>query len=214
VAAVSVLIVGAGGIGGPVARILAEARVPGIAVADPDAVEVENLHRQILFDDGDLGRGKAEVAAERLGVEALPVRLDDRNGKDLVRGRACVVDGTDSFLDKYRLNDLCLSMGVPLVHAAAAQFRGQVLLVRRGGPCLRCLLPQPPDAATDECRVTGIFGPAAGVVAALAAGEAVRALAGDASPPALLLVDLASGRLERARLQPAGGCGCALPAGR
>lgn len=204
----SVLIVGAGGIGGPVARILVDAGVKGIAVADPDAIALENLHRQILFDERDLGRGKAEVLAEKLGVEAQPVRIDRANGPALVRGRACVVDGTDSFHDKYLLNDLCLDLGVPLVHAGAAQFRGQVLLVRRGGPCLRCLLPEPPDARTDECRVTGIFGPAAGVVAALAAGEALRALAGDREPSALLLADLAQGRLERARLDPADGCRC------
>ncbi len=205
----SVLVVGAGGIGGPVARILVDAGVRGIVVADPDVVEVENLHRQILFDDRDLGRRKADVVAERLGVEALAVRIDGESGAALVRGRACVIDGTDSFADKFLLNDLCLSLGVPLVHAAAAQFRGQVLLVRPGGPCLRCLLPEPPDASTDECRVTGIFGPAAGVVAALAAGEALRALAGDAAPSELLLADLASGRVERARLLPAGGCRCA-----
>ncbi len=212
----SVLVVGAGGIGGPAARILADAGVRGITVVDPDVVAVENLHRQIVFDERDVGRRKADVVAERLGIEALAVRLDGTNGTDLVRGRACVVDGTDSFADKFRLNDLCLGLGVPLVHAAAAQFRGQVLLVRPGGPCLRCLLPEPPDASTDECRTTGIFGPAAGVVAALAAGEALRALAGDRAPSSLLLADLATGRLERARLRPAEGCRCAAktPAGR
>ena len=212
----SVLVVGAGGIGGTAARILVDAGVRGITVVDPDVVAIENLHRQILFDERDLGRRKADVVAERLGVEALPVRLDDTNGARLLRGRACVVDGTDSFADKFRLNDLCLALDVPLVHAAAAQFRGQVLLVRPGGPCLRCLLPEPPDARTDECRTTGIFGPAAGLVAALAAGEALRALSGDAAPSALLLADLATGRLERARLRPVPGCRCAapLPAGR
>jgi len=209
---VSVLVVGAGGIGGPVARILVDAGVRGITVADPDIVEVENLHRQILFDDRDLGRRKADVVAERLGVEAVAVRVDGAS-EALVRGRACVIDGTDSFADKYLLNDLCLSLGVPLVHAAAAQFRGQVLLVRPGGPCLRCLLPEPPDAATDECRVAGIFGPAAGVVAALAAAEALRAIAGDMAASALLLADLSSGRLERARLLPAEGCRCAARGG-
>lgn len=212
----SVLVVGAGGIGGPVARILVEAGVAGITVVDPDTVALENLHRQILFDERDVGRGKAEVVRERLPVEALALRLDGENGQGLVRGRACVVDGTDSFADKVRLNDLCLALGVPLVHAGAAQFRGQVLLVRPGGPCLRCLLPEPPRASTDECRVTGIFGPAAGLVAALAAGEALRALASDPAPAALLLADLSTGRLERARLRPLPGCRCApgVAAGR
>jgi len=207
-APVSVLVVGAGGLGAPAARILVEAGVRDVTVVDPDVVAIENLHRQILFRDADVGRPKADVVRERLGVEAVRARLDDANGRSLVRGRACVIDGTDNFADKYRLNDLCLSLDVPLVHAGAAQFRGQVLLVRRGGPCLRCLLPDPPDAARDECRVAGVFGPAAGLVAALAAGEALRALEGDPAPSDLLLADLATGRLERCRLHPAPGCRC------
>lgn len=207
----SVLVIGAGGLGAPVVRILREAGVERITVADPDVVALENLHRQILFTEQDLGRSKAQVCAERLGVEALNLRIDDDNGEELVSGRTCVVDGTDNFADKYRFNDLCLRLGVPLVHAGAAQFRGQVLLVRPGGPCLRCLLPEPPAAATDECRYTGIFGPAAGLVGALAASEVLAVLSGAAGPSRLLLADLASGRLERARLDPVAGCLCTLP---
>jgi len=205
----SVLVVGAGGLGAPVLRILLEAGVEKITVVDPDTIAIENLHRQILYRDADIGRRKAAVAAERLGIEALELRLDDDNGPALVRGRACVVDGTDSFRDKYRLNDLCLGAGVALVHAGAARFNGQVLLVRPGGPCLRCLLPEPPASETDECRTTGVFGPAAGVVAALAAAEALRVLAGDAAGSDLLLADLATGRLRRARLKPRPDCICA-----
>lgn len=204
----SVLIVGAGGLGAPALRILRDAGVEEITVVDPDEVALENLHRQIVFTDEDLGRRKADVVRERFGVESYPVALDDANGADLVRGRACVVDGTDNFADKYRINDLCLAAGVPLVHAGAVQFRGQVLLVRPGGPCLRCLLPEPPDAARDECRTTGIFGPAAGVVAALAAGEVLRVLAGKSGAARLLLVDLGTGRLRQTRLRRAEGCRC------
>jgi adenylyltransferase/sulfurtransferase len=213
-APVSVLVVGLGGLGAPVVRILLDAGVRAVTVVDPDVVAVENLHRQILFRDADVGRPKAAVAAERCGVEALAVRLDAANGPSLVAGRACVVDGTDSFADKYLLNDLCLDAGVPLVHAGAAGFRGQVLLVRRGGPCLRCLLPEPPDARRDECRQAGIFGPAAGVVGALAAGEVLRALGGAAGPSPLLLADLATGRISRARLDPLADCRCRVPGTR
>ena len=205
----SVLVVGAGGLGAPVIRVLMDAGVGGITVVDPDTVALENLHRQILFREEDVGRLKVDVLRERLGIEALPVRLDSANGADLVRGRACVVDGTDNFADKYRINDLCLDAGVPLVHAGAVQFRGQVLLIRPGGPCLRCLLPEPPDAERDECRFTGVFGPAVGVVAALAAGEVLRALAADPSPSALLLADLDTGRLDRAGIHAQAGCRCA-----
>jgi adenylyltransferase/sulfurtransferase len=206
-----VLVVGAGGIGAPVVRILHDAGVHDLTVVDPDVVAVENLHRQILFRDADVGRAKAAVVAERFRIATRAVRLDRANGAALVAGRACVVDGTDNFADKFLLNDLCLAAGVPLVHAGAAQFRGQVLLVQRGGPCLRCLLPEPPDAARDECRFTGIFGPVAGTVAALAAAEALRALQDEPGPSRLLLVDTGSGRLSRARLGKSPGCRCNAP---
>ena len=98
------------------------------------------------------------------------------------------------------------------MHAGGAQFRGQVLVVRRGGPCLRCLLPEPPDAATDECRFTGVFGPAVGTVAAIAAAEALRVLAGDRGPARLIRLDLASGRLRRVELPAVSGCVCATVA--
>jgi adenylyltransferase/sulfurtransferase len=204
-----VLLIGAGGLGAPALRILLDAGVRDVTVVDPDVVALENLHRQILFTDADVGRGKAEVVAERCLVEALPVRLGDDNGPDLIRGRAVVIDGTDNFADKYRFNDLCLRADVPLVHAGGAQFRGQVLVVRRGGPCLRCLLPEPPDAATDECRRTGVFGPAVGTVAALAAAEALRILEGARPDRRLIRFDLARGRLHRAELPVLTGCLCA-----
>ncbi|MEM8886128.1 MAG: ThiF family adenylyltransferase [Planctomycetota bacterium] len=203
------LVIGAGGLGTPVLRILHESGVRDVTVVDPDVVALENLHRQILFRDGDVGRGKAEIVAERLGFEALPVRLDEANGPGLVAGRSVVIDGTDNFADKYRFNDLCLAADVPLVHAGGAQFRGQVLLVRRGGPCLRCLLPEPPDAATDECRFTGVFGPAVGTIAALAAAEALALLDGALRPRLLTLFDLAHGRLRRVELEPLSACVCA-----
>ena len=143
---------------------------------------------------GDVGRIKA--IAERVAR----ARAD---------GYDVVVDGTDNFANKYLINDLCLEADVPLVHAGAAQFRGQVMVVRRGGPCLRCLLPTPPDAATDECRFTGVFGPAVGTVAALAASEALRVLAGEPGGGGVVMADLAHGRLSRASLQPLDGCVCA-----
>ena len=86
--------------------------------------------------------------------------------------------------------------------------RGQVLLVKNGGPCLRCLLPAPPPGVSDECRTTGIFGPAAGLIAALAAGEALRALSGDSGPSELILADLGTGRLRRVGLEPTPDCVC------
>jgi molybdopterin/thiamine biosynthesis adenylyltransferase len=212
-----VLLIGAGGLGTPILRILLDAGIRDITVADPDTVALENLHRQILFTDADVGRGKATLLADRYGVEALPVRVGADNGPELIRGRTVVLDGTDSFADKYLFNDLCLDQEVPLVHAGGAQFRGQVLRVLPGGPCLRCLLPEPPDAATDECRVTGVFGPAVGTIAALAAAEALDVLSGARARSGtgrLTLMDLAGGRLRQVALEPQVGCVCATVAAR
>ncbi|MEE8104285.1 MAG: HesA/MoeB/ThiF family protein [Planctomycetota bacterium] len=210
----SVLIVGAGGLGSPVAAILKTAGVADLTVVDPDAVELENLHRQILFHDADIGRAKADVVAQRLAVTTRRMRVDAANGRELLAGFDCVVDGTDSFATKFLLNDLALDVGVPLVHAAAAAFRGQVLVVRRGGPCLRCLLPIPPDAATDECSTTGILGPAAGTVAALAAAQVLRVLGDEPVGGAVLFADLATGRLHESRLDPRPDCRCRVRHGR
>ena len=204
-----VLLIGAGGLGAPVLRILLEAGVRDLTVADPDVVSLENLHRQILYTDADVGRGKAEILTERFGVETIAARIDATNGPALIAGRSVVIDGTDNFADKYRFNDLCLEADVPLVHAGGAQFRGQVLVVRRGGPCLRCLLPEPPNAETDECRVTGVFGPAVGTIAALAAADAIDILAGADSAGKLTMMDLAAGRLRRVALEARPGCVCA-----
>ncbi len=203
-----VLVVGAGGLGSPAAAILRRAGVARLTLVDPDKIELENLHRQILFHDDDVGRTKVDVVSERLGVRVQRLRLDRDNGPALVADHACVLDGTDSFKDKYLLNDLCLEASVPLVHAGAAAFRGQVLVVRNGGPCLRCLLPEPPDAGTDECRLTGIWGPAAGAIAALAAGEVLRILAGKTAGSEVLVADLGTGRLHRSRLARRPGCIC------
>lgn len=210
-----VLVVGAGGLSLPVIRVLHGAGAGPLTVVDPDRVEIDNLHRQILFRNEDIGRFKVDVLASRLGpgLDARRERLTDANGPELVAGRACVFDGTDSFADKYRINDLCLAADVPLVHAGAVAFRGQVLSVMRGGPCLRCLLDSPPDAARDECRVSGVFGPAVGAVAALAASEILGILGGRRRCGWLWRADLAQGRLSRAWLEPVAGCACRNGAG-
>ncbi|WP_255500841.1 molybdopterin-synthase adenylyltransferase MoeB [Caulobacter sp. 17J80-11] len=192
----SVLLVGAGGIGAPAALYLAAAGVGRLGLLDPDTVALSNLQRQVLYGVDDLGALKAERGAERLralnphvAVEALPLRLDDGNARELVRGYDLVLDGTDDFATRFAVNAACVAEGRPLVSAALGRWSGQ-LSVFSGRPCYRCLVPEiPPDAET--CAAVGVIGAVAGVMGSMAALEAIKVLsgAGEALTGRLFLYD-------------------------
>ncbi|MEJ7735708.1 MAG: ThiF family adenylyltransferase, partial [Polyangiaceae bacterium] len=183
-----VLLVGAGGIGAPAALALGGAGVLAIDVADDDRVELANLHRQVLFDDADVGRPKLEAMAAALAarfpalrVGQLSTRVHPGNALELVRGRRVVVDACDNFPTRFLLADACAIAGVPVVHAAAIRWQATVLAVEAGGrPCYRCLFEDLPGDAPD-CGTAGVLGPVCGVAGAIAADRALRLAAGDAS---------------------------------
>ena len=182
-AAARVLVVGCGGLGAPVISSLAAAGVGHLTLVDDDTVEPSNLNRQVLFTEADVGRRKAEVAAERA-----------RQLGGAVRGCSLVVDCADGLPTKFLLNDACVREDVPLVHGAATAWSGQVLVVPgRRGPCLRCLFEgPPPPGALPTCRTAGILGAVTGVVGSFQAAEAVKLLVGNANVLAgrLLAVDV------------------------
>ena len=186
-AAASVLIVGAGGVGGPAALYLAAAGVGTIRIVDGDTVALSNLQRQILFDTADVGRSKVEVAAEHLAainphmsVEALDHPLNADNALAVISGTDVVLDGTDDFATRHAVNTACVAAGVPLVSGALGRWSGQVG-VFTGRPCYRCLVPEsPPDAET--CARVGVVGALAGVIGALAALEAIKLITGAGEP--------------------------------
>ncbi len=179
------LIVGAGGLGSPAGIVLARAGVGAITFADDDAVAAGNLHRQVLHRAADAGRAKAESAAEAVrrlapGVvaHARCSRITAENALSTVSDFDVVLDGSDNFATKFLVNDACVLAGVPFVHAAAIRWMGQLLAVRPGAPCYRCLFEEiPPPAAGQSCAEAGICGPVVGVVGALQA-EAALALLG------------------------------------
>jgi len=195
-----VLVVGAGGLGGPAALHLAAAGVGGLGIADFDTVALSNLHRQVLFDTGQVGAAKTDAAAARLravnphvGVEPHAVRVDAANAAGLVRGCDLVLDGTDDFPTRFAVNAACLAEGKPLVSGAVARWSGQVG-VFAGRPCWRCLVPEAlPDAET--CAAVGVAGPLVGVIGAAMALEAVKLITGAGRPllGRLLLYDGLSG---------------------
>jgi len=197
----SVLVVGAGALGSPVALYLAGAGVGRLGIVDSDAVELSNLHRQLLHFTPDVGVAKAHSAAAKVGflnpdvlVEPYQVRLDEGNAAALVEGHDLVVDCSDSFATRYAVNAACCAAGVPLVEGGVLGLAGIVMAVRPGeSACYRCAFPEPPPpGAAPTCAQAGILGPAAGVVGSLQALEAIKLLAGlpDALLDAFLQVDL------------------------
>ena len=213
----SVLVIGAGALGSPVASYLAGAGVGRLGICDPDDVDVSNLHRQHLFDFGDVETPKAHSAAAWLGrlnpeivVEPYQARFEPANAPALVEGQDLVVDCSDSFATRYAANAACCAAGVPLVEGGVLGLAGLVMAIRPGQTaCYRCAFPEPPppDAAA-TCATAGILGPAAGVIGSLQAMEALRLLAGlpGALVDAFLQVDLRDHTFLRVAVPRRSGC--------
>lgn len=186
-AAARVLIVGAGGVGGPAALYLAAAGVGTIGLVDDDTVSLSNLQRQILFADADIGAPKVEAAAARLTqtnphvvVETHALRLTPDNDAALIAAHDLVIDGTDDFDTRFAVNAACVAARKPLVSGALGRWTGQVA-VFQGRPCYRCLVPDsPPDAET--CARVGVVGALTGVIGAMAALEAIKLITGAGEP--------------------------------
>lgn len=182
-----ILVVGAGGLGCPVLQYLAAAGIGHIAVADHDVVEESNLHRQILFNMEDLGRNKAEVAAEKLlalnpFIEVNPInrKIAGDNAAEVIGAYDFVIDGSDNFATRYLVNDTCVSLGKTLVYGSIFQFEGQVsVLNHEQGPDYRTLFPEPPPAdEVPNCAENGVIGPLPGIIGSLMAGEAMKLICG------------------------------------
>jgi adenylyltransferase/sulfurtransferase len=197
----SVVVIGVGGLGAAAALELAAARVGRIGLVDADRVEISNLHRQILHGPDDIGRPKAEVAAEKLrrawpslDLEVHVERLTADNAAALLTGYDVVIDATDDAPSKFLLNDACVSANRILIHAGVTGLSGQLFtIVPRRGACLRCLFPEVPnEGEIPSCRDAGILGPLAGLIGVLQAREALSALAGAPTTDRLLTVDARS----------------------
>jgi molybdopterin-synthase adenylyltransferase len=184
--AATVLIVGLGGLGSAVSLYLAAAGIGHLVLADPDRVDLANLQRQVLYDTGDLGRDKVEVAVERLArlnpdcrITPLLRRLADSD-LDILARRRCdiVVDASDNFDTRYAINRACLFAGKPLVSGAAVRFEGQVLVLRPGrGACYACLYPEIADLP-ERCTDTGVAAPLVGIIGSVQAMEVLKLLTG------------------------------------
>jgi molybdopterin/thiamine biosynthesis adenylyltransferase len=197
----SVLVIGAGALGSPVALYLAGAGVGRLGIVDDDEVEISNLHRQPLHFTPDVGESKAESAAAKLRflnpdivVEAYRMWVDEDNAGGLIEGQDLVIDCSDSFGTRYAVNKACCDAGIDRVEGGAVGWAGLVMtIVPKRTACYRCAFPTAPIDSR-SCSEAGIAGPVAGVIGSLQALEALKFLTG-AQPPlvdAFLNVDLAT----------------------
>ena len=207
-----VLLVGAGGLGSPLALYLAAAGVGTIGLVDFDVVDLTNLQRQILHGTKDVGRSKLASATERIRdvnphvqVEGFETRLTSANALDILRDFDIVVDGTDNFPTRYLTNDACVLLGKPNVYGSIFRFEGQAsVFATADGPCYRCLFPEPPPPGlVPSCAEGGVLGVLPGLIGTIQATETIKLLLGIGEPLVgrLLLVDALATRFHTVKLR-------------
>lgn len=209
----SVLCIGAGGLGSPILMYLAAAGVGKIGIVDFDTVEFSNLQRQVIHATGDVGRSKVVSAREAIeainpGVNVVlhEVRLTSANAMELMAPYDIVVDGTDNFPTRYLTNDACVFLRKPNIYGSIFRFEGQasVLAPHLGGPCYRCLFPEPPPPGTvPSCAEGGVLGVLPGVIGLIQATEILKLILGKGASllGRLLLYDALEMRFREVKLR-------------
>ena len=195
----SVLLVGAGGLGSPLAMYLAAAGVGKIGIVDFDDVDITNLHRQLLHGHNDIGRLKVDSAADTIReinpdaeIVKINKHINSENAMEIAEDFDILIDGTDNFPTRYLINDLGVLMNKPVVHGSIFMFDGQVTTFLPGQGCYRCLYPAPPPPGmVPSCAEAGVLGVLPGIVGSLMATEAIKLILGVGKPLVnrLLMVD-------------------------
>ena len=187
-AATNALVIGAGGLGAPVAQFLTAAGVGSVTLCDSDSVDLTNLQRQILYATADVGRPKVEAAAARLSainpeVALTPIhaRVDDEALRALVASADIAIDCCDNFATRHAVNRACVEARKPLVSGAAVRFDGQIAVFDMrdpASPCYHCLFGEGDELEETRCATMGVFAPLVGIVGATQAAEALKLIAG------------------------------------
>jgi adenylyltransferase/sulfurtransferase len=215
------LVVGCGALGSVIINTLARAGVGHLRIVDRDFLELNNLQRQVLYDEDDVAAGlpKAIAAKNRLAritsqieIEPIVADVDHTNIERLLAGVDCLVDGTDNFETRFLLNDAAVKLGIPWVYGGCLGAEGQTLTVLPGQtPCLRCLMPEPPPpGTTPTCDSAGILGTIIGVIASWEAGEAIKILSGhpESTSRVWTVIDLWDNTVRQIKLAGAKAADC------
>ena len=182
-----VLMIGTGGLGAPLGLYLAAAGVGKIGLVDFDTVDMTNLQRQVIHGTADIGRSKLDSAADRMNdinphveIEKYETRLTSENAFDIFRDYDVVVDGTDNFPTRYLVNDACVLLGKPNAYGSIFRFEGQATVFHhQGGPCYRCLYPEPPPPGlVPSCAEGGVLGILPALVGSIQATETIKIVLG------------------------------------
>lgn len=216
IAAGTVLIIGAGGIGCASAAYLASSGVGHIRIADFDTVDATNLGRQILYTPGDIDKRKSEVAASRLQalnpdikISAISERLQGEALIEAVATSDLVLDGCDNFATRFQVNDACVAAGRRLISGSAIRMEGQLAVFGpdySAAPCYRCLYTEA-DESMDSCAGNGVLSPVPGVIGAMMAVEALKYFAGiESDTSSLHLYDAAATEFHTLKIQKRSDC--------
>ncbi len=215
--AASVLIIGAGGLGSPLAMYLAAAGIGRIGLVDYDVVDYTNLQRQIIHGTADVGRPKLDSAKARIldinphvQVDTYPVPLTSANALEVLAPYDVIIDGTDNFPTRYLTNDACVLLGKPNVYGSIFRFEGQLsVFYAPEGPCYRCLFPEPPPPGlVPSCAEGGVLGILPGTIGAMQATEAIKLILGigDSMIGRLLLYDALNMEFNEVQLRKNPNC--------
>jgi molybdopterin/thiamine biosynthesis adenylyltransferase/rhodanese-related sulfurtransferase len=207
-----VLCIGTGGLGAPLGLYLAAAGVGRIGLVDFDVVDSTNLQRQVLFGTSDVGRPKIVAAADRLRnlnpdiqIDTFETHLSSENALDILKDYDVIVDGTDNFPTRYLVNDASVLLGKPNVYGSIFRFEGQITVFGYpGGPCYRCLYPEPPPPGlVPSCAEGGVLGVLPGIVGTIQAAETLKLIIGKGEPLVgrLLLFDALAMRFRELKLR-------------
>ena len=186
-----VLCLGAGGLGSPVIQYLAAAGIGHLTIVDDDVVEISNLQRQVIHRTSDVGCSKAQSAQRfvndldpNISVNAINVRIDENNARELFEGHHLIVDGTDNIPTRYIIDETCRNLGIPWVYGSVYRFEGQVSVFNfKGGPTYRDLFPEaPPDDLLPSCSEAGVLGVLPGLIGSLQVNEVIKIIVGIGKP--------------------------------
>lgn len=210
----SVLCIGAGGLGSPVILYLASAGIGKIGIVDFDRVDLSNLHRQVIHTTVDIGKPKTESALEAIKrinpavkVDIFQEKLNSQNALDIISQFDIVVDGSDNFPTRYLTNDACVMLKKPNIYGSIFRFEGQasVFAPHLGGPCYRCLYPEPPPpGAVPSCAEAGVLGVLPGIIGMIQATEVLKLALGIGKPliGRLLLYNALEMKFKEIKVRP------------